>query len=256
MAHVVPNSTASFAVTIAPSGTRAPLAQARVESCCRVGPSLRRTARTIPIVPELLTAFAAFSHGTEFATPTGPGIAVEDIEPGMELRTMDGESTQVLWVGMLDMTPQMARRLFADGTAPLVRVLPDRFGYARPARDLILGAKAQVDVFGNLGLAEDLVDFEQVLPVTPPGPVRLFQVVCDRAHVQLIANGLGVPAFMLGSWLDQQDLYLKTQTTRINLRMVSVMKPCSSRVRTRRRQGGAEIPTRLASSTFVIRPSA
>src|SRR4051812_2148521 len=34
------------------------------------------------------------------------------------------------------------------------------------------------------------------------------------------------------------------------------MYPSSSSVRTRRRQGGGEIPTRLASSTLVIRPSA
>src|SRR6185369_5575047 len=34
------------------------------------------------------------------------------------------------------------------------------------------------------------------------------------------------------------------------------MYPSSSRVRTRRRQGGGEMPTRLASSTLVIRPSA
>src|SRR5438046_4318240 len=34
------------------------------------------------------------------------------------------------------------------------------------------------------------------------------------------------------------------------------MYPSASSVRTRRRQGGGEIPTRLASSTLVIRPSA
>src|SRR6185437_11768320 len=34
------------------------------------------------------------------------------------------------------------------------------------------------------------------------------------------------------------------------------MKPASSSVRTRRRQGGGEMPTRLANSTLVIRPSA
>src|SRR6202171_1122538 len=34
------------------------------------------------------------------------------------------------------------------------------------------------------------------------------------------------------------------------------MSSASSSVRTRRRQGGGEIPTRLASSTLVIRPSA
>src|SRR5262249_15632682 len=34
------------------------------------------------------------------------------------------------------------------------------------------------------------------------------------------------------------------------------MIPASSRARTRRRQGGAEMPTRRASSTLVIRPSA
>lgn len=202
MALMVPNPAALSAVAYAPSGTRAPLAQARVESCCRVGPALRRIARTIPIVPDLLTAFAAYSHGTEFATPTGPGIAVEDIEPGLELRMMDGATTQVLWVGMMDLTPQMARRLFDDGSAPMVRILPDRFGYARPARDLMLGAQAQVT---DHGLASDLVDYEQVLPVTPPGPVRLFQLVCDKPGGPLIANGLGVPSFALGTWMEAQD---------------------------------------------------
>src|SRR5271169_3670716 len=34
------------------------------------------------------------------------------------------------------------------------------------------------------------------------------------------------------------------------------MYPASSSVRTRRRQGGGEMPTRLANSTLVIRPSA
>src|SRR3979409_2658782 len=34
------------------------------------------------------------------------------------------------------------------------------------------------------------------------------------------------------------------------------MEPACSSVRTRRRQGGGEMPTRLASSTLVIRPSA
>src|SRR5438046_6066004 len=34
------------------------------------------------------------------------------------------------------------------------------------------------------------------------------------------------------------------------------MYPSSSSVRTRRRQGGGEMPTRRASSTLVIRPSA
>ncbi len=202
MAPMVPNPAAFSAAPYAPSGTRAPLAQVRLESCCRVGSSLRNISRTMPVVPQLLPAFAAYTHGTEFATPTGPGVAVEDIEPGMELRLLDGSATRVLWVGMLDLTPAAVQRLFTDGTAPLVRILPDRFGYARPARDLILGARAM----GPDGrLASDLVDYEQVLPLTPPGPVRLFQLVCDRTQVDLIANGLGVPSFSLGKWFDQQD---------------------------------------------------
>lgn len=203
MAQLPPIPAAFSAVPLAPSSVRAPLAQARVESCCRVGGALRRTARTIPIVPELLTAFAAYSHGTEFATPTGPCIAVEDIEPGTELRVMNGSVIQVLWVGMIDLTPQMASRLFAEGDAPLVRILPDRYGYARPSRDLILGARAQVGK--SKQFAFECVDGEQVLPVTPPGPVRLFQLVCDRPGTELIANGLGVPGFTLGGWLEQQD---------------------------------------------------
>lgn len=203
MAQLPPMPAAFSAVPLSSFGMRATLAQARVESCCRVGDALRRTARTIPVVPELLTAFAAYSHGTEFATPAGPCIAVEDVEPGIELRVMDGSVTQILWVGMLDLTPQMAGRLFTEGDAPLVRILPDRYGYARPSRDLILGAHAQVGKSRQLAI--ECVDREQVLPVTPPGPVRLFQLVCDRPDTELIANGLGVPGFTLGGWLEQQD---------------------------------------------------
>ena len=203
MAQLPPMPAAFTAASPASSGLRAALAQARVESCCRVGDALRRTSRTIPVVPELLTAFAAYSHGTEFATPAGPCVAVEDVEPGTELRAMDGSVIQVLWVGMLDLTPQMASRLFTEGNAPLVRILPDRYGYARPARDLILGARAQVGQ--SKQFAFECVDGEQVLPVTPPGPVRLFQLVCDRPGAELIANGLGVPGFTLGGWLEQQD---------------------------------------------------
>lgn len=206
MAQKAPYSAAGLPASVTPSGPRAPLAQARIESCCRVGGSLRRIARTIPLVPDLLTAFAAYSHGTEFATPTGPGLAIEDIEPGMSLRMMDGRETKVLWTGALDLLPGMAGRVLDAGTAPMVRILPDRFGYARPARDLILGARAQVKWGdGKTRYAADIIDYEQVLPVTPPGPVRLYQLVCERPGAELIANGLGVPSFGLGQWLEGRD---------------------------------------------------
>ncbi len=177
-----------------------------MESVCRVGAVMQRFSKTVPVPASLLPAIAAFNHGTEFAAPTGPGIAVEDLEPGMELRLIDGTSTTLLWIGALDLSPSLAQALCADGSAPLVRILPDRFGFARPARDLVMGAEGRLArPDGRPMRAVDAVDYEGILPLTPPGPVRLYQVVTDRPGALLIANGLGVPAFGLRGWLDQQD---------------------------------------------------
>ena len=159
---------------------------------------------SIPLVPALMVAFAAFTHGTEFAVPQGPNVAIEDLIPGDELRTMSGDSARLLWVGSVELTPVMLSRATPPDCPGLVRILPDRFGYARPARDIVLAGGAEINVGDFPREARGLVDYESILPVTPPGPVRMFQLVCDKPSA-LIANGLSVPSFALSTWLTQQN---------------------------------------------------
>lgn len=204
MAQLAPFSTALSVVPVRPSAPRAPLARVRVEAQFYSGKNLIRSQSSVPLMPGLLSAFAGFTHGTEFAMAEGPSVAVEDLEPGMELRAPNGETMPIQWIGSVELMPAMLARLGTPDAPALVRILPDRFGYARPARDIVVAGCTQVSTGSSVKPAHALVDYEAVLPVTPPGPVRMFQLVCTQP-LDLIANGLGAPSFSLSNWLSVQN---------------------------------------------------
>lgn len=208
MAQLAPYSRALTLVPTRPSAPRAPLARVRVEAQFSAGHAIVRGQASIPLMPSVLSAFAGVTHGTEFAMAEGPNISVEDLEPGMQLRAPSGDVSTLLWIGSVELTPAMLATLGNPDAPALVRILPDRFGYARPASDIVVAGEAQVMVGAGLRAANSLVDYESVLPVTPPGPVRLFQLVC-RQPAHLIANGMAMPSFSLSNWLSLQNALIK-----------------------------------------------
>lgn len=173
-------------------GQDAPVLRARFETMLLVDDQVSERARVLPLVTAMLPAFAAYGRGTEFMTD-GPAVAVEDLWPGDRLLCPDGDVAVVQALAQVTLSPQMM-----DATDfLLLRMLPERFGPGRPMRDLILGASAQVMQTGaarQTTLAEDLLDHDMVLGLTPPGPSVLYQVVCDRPAI-LRANGVFVPSF-------------------------------------------------------------
>ncbi len=188
-----------------PSASRAPLARVRVSSQFSDGLSTRRAQANIPLIPSLMTAFASFAHGTEFAMAQGPCIPVEDLEPGMELRSITGEISKIVWIGKVQMAPALLSKLGNPDAPAMVRILPDRFGYARPAHDIVVSGDTLISTGSSIKPANTFVDYESVMPVNPAGPVQMFQVVCAK-QMNLIANGMGVPSFSLHNWLQTQNL--------------------------------------------------
>ncbi len=178
--------------------------RARVHAKFKIDRDIIDASSIVRLIPGVITAFAGYTHGTEFAMADGPNVAVEDLEPGMELRAPDGEITSLLWIGSVELSPAMLAHIGGPDAPALVRILPDRFGYARPARDIVVAGDARINTGTTVKPANTMIDFDGVLPVTPPGPVRMFQLVCVRP-TDLIANGMVMPSFSLSNWLSKQN---------------------------------------------------
>ncbi|MGR3435027.1 MAG: Hint domain-containing protein [Shimia sp.] len=145
-------------------------------------------------------AFMAIARGSLIATPAGP-VAVEDLRPGDTIDTIEHGPQTLRWTGATTLVPGAPGQ--NPGSASLTRVSPDAFGFGRPAADLLLGVGARVYRNGSSGPgrlvhAEELIDGEAVLHVTPPGPVRVFHLVVAR-HGRVSANGLEVESYHPGA---------------------------------------------------------
>lgn len=168
-----------------------------------LGPSgeVGEGARPVPALPAFEEAFAAFARGTLFATSRGL-MAVEDLWPGIEVRTAAGAMRALLWRGSTTVVPQDVAGRVDPAMARLTRISADALGIARPMQDLVLGPHARVvrrgpavrDLTGGeaaLVPAFDLADGVNVVVVTPVSPVQVFHLGFD-AHERLEAHGVEV----------------------------------------------------------------
>lgn len=183
--------------------------------------SIQTTFQMAPANELFEDAFAAFVRGTLLASPNHP-IAIEDLEPGDVINTRDAGPLPVQWVGKITLVPNVDRQ--RPDMSRLTRVSADSFGLGRPMPDLMLGAAAHLLQSGPsiraltnqshaLVSARSLVDWENLIEVTPPTPVTLYHLAFDR-HAVIWANGLEVEschpghAFRKGLTGMQRGLYL------------------------------------------------
>lgn len=158
--------------------------------------------KQVPATPLFEAAFGAFARGTILQGKHGL-IAIEDLTPGDLLLTADGRHEPVLWVGAMDYapSPKVARM-------PLVQVMPEAFGLARPETSVTLGPFARVlhsppdqpGVFAKgkvMSPAAAFVDGDTVIDTLPPTDVKLYHVGVSR-HAALIAGGLEIESFHPG----------------------------------------------------------
>lgn len=156
-----------------------------------------------PAIPLFESAFSAFARGTVIGTPTG-GTAIEDLQPGDMVDTSTGEPAKLIWIGSSSFVPADAGRRM-----PLMRIMTDTFGQARPASFLTVGPAARIlhtphhlrSEAGEKRLltpVREFLDGVNVIEVVPPTPVRLFHICLDR-HAAIRAGGIEMETFHPGA---------------------------------------------------------
>lgn len=164
-------------------------ALARLLSQCRSGSKRVYLARQSDILEILLTAFGVMAQGSLIMTPSGP-VAIEDLQLGDEVQASTGEAVRIEWIGEAMVNPG------ATDTPWLRRIQPDRFGFTRPTSDTVLGRGAELIAGPDAAQARPLGNFgidELIAEVSPPAPVRLFHIACDRPS-DILVNGLRLRA--------------------------------------------------------------
>ena len=163
---------------------------------------IQDATRIAPALPAFEEAFAAFAHGTLIQTLEGP-VAVEDLAPGAELATADGETAPLMWKGAITVVP--GAPTLRDTPEKLYRVTADAFGLGRPARDVLLGPDARLltrDPSVRAAVSADaayvpvssLADGVSVIEVNPVNPMRVYHLHTGRHHT-ILAGGLEIETF-------------------------------------------------------------
>ncbi|OAN74803.1 hypothetical protein A8B81_04000 [Sulfitobacter pontiacus] len=226
--HTAPDFPPSPTHTTQSAASRSVLREARARSTGRTRAyeiavlrqdgSVFVTEGYAPATPLFEEPFSAFAHGTLIRTTQGE-IPVEDLCPGDRIVQADGLHAPLLWVGSSKFVPaDIGHR------TPLVRVMADSLGLARPSGFLTFGPAARIlHTPQNLRGAEqtrkvftlmrDLVDGVNIIEIQPPTPVRLYHLGLAR-HAAISVSGLEMETFHPGPStiaalpLHQRDAFL------------------------------------------------
>ena len=156
----------------------------------------------IPAMPVFQDAMSAMAQGALVQTPTGP-VAIEDLEPGMEVCTADGENEVIQWIGSMTIFPNAADLSLPQ--AMLYRVTDGGYGLDRSAPDLMLGPSARLlpglsasDSASPLHNISGLADGYSVIEIRPMSAVRVFHISLKN-HRLLRVNGVLVESYHPGA---------------------------------------------------------
>lgn len=146
-----------------------------------------------PALPVFEAAFSAFAQGALILTDKGY-VAVEDLECGMAISTVDGGAQVLKWIGSMIMYP---KNLELGVPSPgLFRFTEGGYGLESGAPDLMMGPGARVlpgvlatDSSSPLVPASELADGHSVIGINPVSPVRVFHLGLER-HSLVRANGI------------------------------------------------------------------
>jgi len=176
----------------------------RMYSClwCDAEGRLMAQERSLPALPVLDAAHAAFARGALVSTPRGP-VAVEDMSPGDMLATAAGDVVPVTWVGSVTFRPDAS----GEG-AQLIRVMADAFGLGRPMADLVMGPgarllsrprqlRARLGVDGVLSPVHAMADGVHAIRMVSRQPVTFFHLALQQ-HAVIVVNGLETESFHPG----------------------------------------------------------
>ncbi|MEM6589605.1 MAG: Hint domain-containing protein [Pseudomonadota bacterium] len=175
---------------------------------------VKRSDQIGPAMPIFESAFSAFAHGTIIATQQGP-IAIEDLEPGMKVMTMNDTAEPIVWLGSMTMMPRSDAVAIDDDQSgrSLTRIMADSFGVGRPQADLMAGPGARIllrrparfSVLGDdrpLTPAAHIADGMNASQIVPPAPVTVYHL-CLAKHAIISANGIDAESFHPGAGFER-----------------------------------------------------
>ncbi|MDE2333534.1 MAG: Hint domain-containing protein [Rhodospirillales bacterium] len=136
---------------------------------------------------------ACYAEGTVIETADGPA-AVEDLRPGMRLRTASGALRPVRWVGYRRHT---ATDVAARDELRPVRIAAGALGQGLPSRELRLSPEHALLLDGVLVPAIQLLGVPGI-DQEPPGAVTYFNIELDT-HDTILAEGVAAETFIEGS---------------------------------------------------------
>lgn len=163
-------------------------------------------SRIAPAHPAFEDSFGSLARGSLLKTNRGM-IAVEDILPGDEIKTVTHGFQTLHWRGSMTLVPG------ATGQDPrmgkLIRIASDALGVGRPMPDLLLGPSARLyhrsptlqRVTGHTAAfvpAADFVDGVNIVEVQPQTPVEVFQLGFTN-HERIVVNGVEVDSHNPGA---------------------------------------------------------
>jgi hypothetical protein len=124
------------------------------------------------------------------ATPSGQR-PVEDIRPGDEVLTADGQAVAVRWVGR-----QSLITLFAGNTGLPVVIRAGALGDNVPTADLCVSGDHAIAIDGYLVCAAALINGTTITRMpNPPAQLDYYHLELD-AHRIILANGTPVESFI------------------------------------------------------------
>lgn len=166
-------------------------------------------------------SFGSLARGALLQTNRGV-VAIEDILPGDQVKTVTHDFQTVHWRGSMTIVPETAGQDALMGR--LIRVSADSLGIGRPMPDLLLGPSARLyhrspqlqSITGHDAAfvpASDFIDGVNIFEVAPQSPVQVFQLGFVN-HERIVANGVELDSHNpgarheLGLRGDMLELYL------------------------------------------------
>ncbi|MHA6264962.1 Hint domain-containing protein [Arenibacterium sp. CAU 1754] len=159
--------------------------------------NIAETRHIAPALPLFEDAFCAFSRGTMIQTSQGP-VAIEDILPGDEVITAQGDAQPLLWKGSTTIVP--GRPGPQGRNMHLTRIMADSFGMQRPMSFVVTGPSARLlytpehmrGVAGGIQMltpVREFIDGNNVIETAPPTAVEMFHL-CLKTHSTICIGGL------------------------------------------------------------------
>ena len=154
-------------------------------------------SRIAPAHASFEDSFGSLARGAILKTDRGM-VAIEDILPGDQVKTVTNDFQTVQWRGSMTLVPGAPGQDVRMGK--LIRVAADALGVGRPMPDLLLGPSARLfhrsptlqRVTGHTAAfvpAVDFVDGVNIVEVQPQTSVQVFQLGF-AAHERIVVNGV------------------------------------------------------------------